>query len=90
MNDNIYVNVWVFYRKWVFHGLAIWLSSRWFLYFTTLKYNTWHSYIYSPHIYVRGVFLDISKAFDKVTKVWHKELAYKLKSFGINDLPDDI
>ena len=53
-------------------------------------YNTWHSYIYSPPIYVRGVFLDISKAFDKVTKVWHKELVYKLKSFGINDLPDDI
>ena len=50
---------------------------------------------------VRGVFLDISKAFDKV---WHKGLLYKLKQSGIsgsilgplsfliyiNDLSDDL
>ena len=29
---------------------------------------------------VRGVFLDISKVFDKV---WHKGLLFKLKSYGI-------
>ena len=31
---------------------------------------------------VRGVFLDISKAFDKV---WHNGLIYKLKQNGIKD-----
>ena len=33
-------------------------------------------------IYVRGMFLDISKAFDKV---WHKRLLYKLKSYEVED-----
>ena len=31
----------------------------------------------------RGVFLDISKAFDRV---WHKVLIYKIKSIGISGL----
>ena len=35
----------------------------------------------SPPIDVRGIFLDISTAFDKV---WHKGLIYKLKSYGIS------
>ena len=34
----------------------------------------------SPSLEVRGVFLDISKAFDKV---WHDGLIYKLKRNGI-------
>ena len=35
----------------------------------------------NPPLEVRSVFLDISKAFDKV---WHKDLPYKLKSMGIS------
>ena len=33
---------------------------------------------------VRGIFLDISKAFDKV---WLDRLMYKIKSFRISDTP---
>ena len=36
----------------------------------------------SPPIDVRGIFLDISKTFNKV---WHKGLVCKLKSYGISD-----
>ena len=35
----------------------------------------------NPLLEVRSVFLDISKAFDKV---WYNDLLYKLKSFGIS------
>ena len=36
----------------------------------------------NPSLEVRGVFLDISKAFGRV---WHKGLLYKLKCMGINE-----
>ena len=35
----------------------------------------------SPSLDTRGVFLDISKAFDRV---WHEGLIFKLKSYGIS------
>ena len=35
----------------------------------------------NPSVEVRGVFLDISEAFDKV---WHDKLLYKLKRSPIN------
>ena len=35
----------------------------------------------NPSLEVRSVFLDISKAFDKV---WHEGLLYKIKSMGIS------
>ena len=35
----------------------------------------------NPPLEVKSVFLDISKAFDKV---WHKGLLYNLKSLGIS------
>ena len=36
----------------------------------------------NPPCDIRGTFLDISKAFDKV---WHKSLIFKLKSYGVDD-----
>ena len=42
-------------------------------------YKAFHAY---PTLDARSVFLDMSKAFDKV---WHEGLIYQLKSMGVSD-----
>ena len=47
-------------------------------YYQSLIYN---SFAYNPSVDIRGVFLDIWKAFDKV---WHDGLIFKLQTYGID------
>ena len=46
-----------------------------------ITHDIFEAFDCNPPIEVRSVFLDISKAFDKV---WHEGLLYKLKSMGIS------
>ena len=44
--------------------------------------DIYKSFDCNPPLEVRGIYLDISKAFDRV---WHNGLIYEIKSFGISD-----
>ena len=48
----------------------------------SITHEIFSSFDANPSIDTRGVFLDISKAFDKV---WHDGLIYKLQMYGIGD-----
>ena len=45
----------------------------------SIVHDIYNAFDANPSLEVRGVFLDISKAFDKV---WHKGLLYKVKCMG--------
>ena len=47
----------------------------------SIVHSIYSDFDHNPSLEVRGNFLDISKAFDKV---WHGGLLYKLESFGIS------
>ena len=59
-----------------FESCEYWLIS--------IAHDIYKSFDCNPPLDVRRIFLDISKAFDRV---WHDELIYKIKSFGIPDTP---
>ena len=46
-----------------------------------IKHEIYKSFDCNPPDDTRGIFLDISKAFDKV---WHEGLIFKLKTYGID------
>ena len=47
----------------------------------SITHEIYKSFDYNPSVDIRGVFLDILKAFDKV---WHDGLIFKLQAYGID------
>ena len=47
----------------------------------SITHEIYNSFDYNPSVDIRGVFLHISKAFDKV---WHDGLIFKLQTYGID------
>ena len=62
--------------------MSIWIFTWRFLSFTVIiiVHDINSSFDCDPAQDVRGIFLDISKAFDKV---WHEGLLFKLKTYGV-------
>ena len=52
-----------------------------------IVHNIYASFDCNPPCDVRGVFLDISKAFDRV---WHEGFIYKIKSIGVTGPPLEL
>ena len=50
----------------------------------SIAHDIYKSFDCNPLLKVSGIFLDISKAFDRV---WHDGSIYKIKSFRISDTP---
>ena len=50
----------------------------------SIVHDIYSSFDCHPSLEVRGIFLDISKVFDRV---WHEGLLYKIQSIGISGTP---
>ena len=53
----------------------------------SIVHDIYASFDCNPPRDVRGVFLEISKAFDRV---WHEGFIYKIKSIGVTGLPLEL